>query len=119
VSVLEGEYLGGLSVAATRSPTGVITGTLSGDLDITGGDADAQAAFGNDGGELDQLFTIASGFPNLCGVVVNCPVGLAASDWLSFTGNPTSDIIRLPEPASLLLLGLGMAGLLFVGRRRP
>jgi hypothetical protein len=94
----------------------VISGQLSGDIDITGGDTDAQLAFGNNGGSIDQVFSIGTG-PNLCGVVVACPPGLAASDWVSFTANPTSTIVRLPEPASLVALGLGMAGLALFGRR--
>jgi hypothetical protein len=109
-SVLEGDFNGAGLQVQTRLQTGVILGELSGSFLITGGDADAQAAFGNDGGTINQVFSIMnnSGLNNLCNKTVVCAsvtTGLA-NDWKTFEANPTSTLVRLPEPhaAALLLL---------------
>jgi hypothetical protein len=116
-SVLEADFTGGGLLVTTRVIAGVVHGELSGDFTITGGDADAQAAFGNAGGSLDQLFPITVG-TNLCDKTAICSSGTSglASDWKTFEANPTSTLVRLPEPAAGLLLLL--AAPLLAGCRR-
>jgi hypothetical protein len=117
-SVLEADFIGGGLLVTTRVITGVVHGELSGDFVITGGDADAQAAFGNDGGSIDQLFPITVG-SNLCNRTVICTLVTSgvATDWKTFEANPTSTLVRLPEPAAATLLALA-APLVALRRRR-
>jgi hypothetical protein len=117
-SVLEADFTGGGLLVTTKVTTGVVYGELSGDFVVTGGDSDAQAAFGSTG-ELDQLFPVTVG-SNLCNKTVICsgPGGNSgvATDWKTFEANPTSTLVPLPEPAAALLLAL-VAPLLAVRRR--
>jgi hypothetical protein len=112
ISVLEADFLGAGLRVGTRVITGVVHGELTGTFDVTGGDADVQAAFGNDGGTLNQLFAITAG-SNLCNLTVLCASGTsgAATDWKTFEANPTSTLIRLPEPHAAALLLLAAAPL--------
>jgi len=74
------------------------------------------------------LYSVSEGFPNLgagseiplsggfsgeyaCG---NATCSVRGTELLSLTG----DVTNAPEPSSLLLLGLGLAGLMVVGTRR-
>jgi hypothetical protein len=125
VSVLEADFDGlGLEVQ-TRVLTGVLLGELSGAFTITGGDADAVAAFGNDGGTIDQVFSIMT-VPlggNLCNRTVICSAITSgvATDWKTFEANPTSTLLRtlvVSEPYAAALLLLATAPLAARFRRR-
>lgn len=120
VKVLEGDYQGaGLTTQLIHSG-GVVSGEISGDFDVNGGDADAQAAFGATG-SIDQIFSITAGF-NLCTTVVVCVPAFNgfAIDWQSFTANPTSTLqATAPEPSNTLLLLSAVAAAFALRRAGP
>lgn len=117
--VLEADYDGAGLRFQARLQVGTVLGEMSGDFTLTGGDADAQSAFGSTG-SIDQIFPITQTLnSNLCGIITNCPV---ATDWLTFSANPTTTLqaTSTPEPGSTLLL-LGAPAALALRRltRRP
>jgi len=133
IPVLDTDYIGNLQHSGTELgsvsfPT-AISGELSGDLDVlVSSDADFRSAFGVLG-QLDAVFTGtfsdgATVAANLCNLVKAgvgtygsqvCGAGGYALD--DFTTNAAITIIPIPEPGSLLLLGLGLAGVAALRRK--
>ncbi|NNL65275.1 MAG: hypothetical protein HKP30_03430 [Myxococcales bacterium] len=122
--LLEADYIGAVSFTASQFFSGFpISGSLSGDFGVTGGDADFTTAFGPQGdffGELAGwlLGTSGSGTApsSLCDLTA---FGTCAFDFASFTANPTTTITPVavvPEPAAALLFACGIMGLAVLKR---
>lgn len=125
--LMEADYLGAVTMTASKffAPFPV-TGSLSGEFEVTGGDSDFTTAFGPEG----DFFATLAGFlaggvapSSLCDDLTNGvgagPACLGATDFASFTTNPTTTIvpIAVPEPRILLLLG-AVAAAVGATRRR-
>jgi hypothetical protein len=115
--LLSADYvLPGVTFTASQFFPGFpITSSLSGDFDVTGGNASFTAAFGSQGNFYSTLAAFKkNGSPvtSLCALTNGVPVGsncLGPTDFANFTAQPTTTIVPLvPEPsASLLLLICG------------
>jgi len=115
--LLQADYIGSVAFTAAQFFPGFpISGSLSGDFEVTGGDATFTAAFGPQGdffSELAGFFVGASPPSALCDLTNGVLFGttcIGASDFANFTANPTTTItpIAAPEPAAGLLLVLGI-----------
>jgi hypothetical protein len=116
VVVLQG--VATLALSATEQLGGIIVGEITSSLLRTGGDPNFMFAFGPSG-TLNSLLTSfksdGANATDLCHIVDACPASTTFDD---FTTNPTSTIQALPEPSSLLLLGLAALGLAGLRTRR-
>lgn len=77
-------------------------------LNVTGGDAGVYFDTNTQANGADLRFTTSLSFPHIPGSITD----------MSGTGNLFGDTRAVPEPASIALLGLGLAGLSLTQRRR-
>jgi fibronectin-binding autotransporter adhesin len=85
--------------------------TLDGTLNIT-----ALSGFGNG---TNRLFSGFSGAPTDNGLVIGTvPNGYSQGDFSVLTGNGYVDLVIIPEPSSLALVGGGLLLLVMTQRRR-
>jgi hypothetical protein len=126
--LLEADYLGSVSFTASQFFSGFpISGSLSGEFEVTGGDTDFTTAFGPQGDFFSTLagwlVTSTGSAPSaLCQLTNGWLFGsclLPQTDFASFTANPTTTIvpIAVPEPGTLVLFG-AIAAAVGVTRRR-
>ena len=116
--LLEVEYSTGLEFSA-HEVTGVIIGSLYGDFDVVGGEADFLTAFGGPAGYVDGVLAGFDPGTGICNLTDSptCEDFPWASDLADFTASPTSTITPIPDPGTLALLSLGLAGLAAFRRR--
>lgn len=117
--LLEADYIGSVSFTASQFFSGFpITGSLSGDFTVTGGDTDFTTAFGPAGDFFSELaaWLVGGGAPSaLCDLTNGFDLGgscIGATDFADFTAEPTTTItpLAVPEPSLAILLGVTMVG---------
>jgi hypothetical protein len=89
---------------------------VSGPLVITGA---GLTPYEGTGDALFHLFTNTRQIADISGGNFNSSISTAARAQVTIVYDYTSDVIPVPEPASVALMGVGLAGLGLVRRRRP
>ena len=117
-ALMEGDFDGAMSFSAS-SVTGVVSANMAADIGSSlSGNSDFLLAFGNVG-SLDLQVVLGAG--TVCSTIATCPTApnLTPPAVLhDFTGPTNITITPIPEPATGLLIGLGMLGLTLRARVR-
>jgi hypothetical protein len=119
----DGSGEGNVSVSASLTPGALLETTINGTVVSTAGPAVTTTAVGVGGTLPYGLFTNVNTFLCPGGGCTSFDLllsftGAGGGDSYAFTGSNNVQQVQVPEPTTLALLGLGLAGLGFARRRR-